>query len=100
MCARAVLLRVTGVAVGLLVEVADDFAGGADWVDAFISFAGFAVTVVLFELFVAFLNRFGFFIVCPLHGTREPYACLERSKVISNGLNVRVRREVSEARTT
>jgi hypothetical protein len=36
--------------------------------------------LVRIELFVAFLNRFGFFIVCSLHGTRGPYACLERSK--------------------
>jgi hypothetical protein len=36
--------------------------------------------LVRFEFFVAFLYRFGFFVILSLHGTREPYACLERSK--------------------
>src|SRR5258708_14607031 len=68
MCARAALLRIT-----------DDCAAGAGLFATLILFERFAVTLVRFELF-AFFDRFCFFIVCPLLGTREPYACLERSK--------------------
>ena len=59
---------------------------GVDLVAAFVLFAAFAVTLVRLELFSVFSDRFGFFIVCPLHGTREPYTCLERSKVQINFL--------------
>ncbi len=55
---------------------------GSDLVATFVFVAGFATTLVRFELFVAFLSRFGFFIASPVHGTREPYACLERSKML------------------
>jgi len=79
MLARAALLRVTGVAVGSVAGVAAGVTAGA----TFVFFAGFAATLVRFELFVALLV-FLFAIVCPLHGTREPYACRERSKVRSN----------------
>jgi len=39
--------------------------------------------LVRFGLFIAFLV-FLFSLACPLHGTREQYTCLERSKVRSN----------------
>ena len=80
--ARAALLRITGVAAGSVAGATDEVAADADLVATFVFFAGFVATFVLFGLFVAFLDRFGFFIVCHLHGTHEPYACLERSKVI------------------
>src|ERR1039457_6724610 len=81
--ARAALLRITGVAAGSVAGATDEVAADADLVATFVFFAGFVATLVRFGLFVAFLDRFGFFIVCHLHGTREPYACRERSKVIS-----------------
>src|SRR5882672_9469767 len=82
MCARVALLRVTGAAVGLGTGATDGITAGADLVAAFVFCTEFTVTLARFELFVAFLDRLGFFILCSLHGTRERYAGLERSKVL------------------
>jgi hypothetical protein len=87
MCARVALLRVTGAAVGLVTGATDGITAGADLVAAFVFCTEFTVTLARFELFVAFLDRLGFFILCPLHGTREPYACLERIKVLIKGVS-------------
>jgi len=51
MCARAELLRGTGA------------ADGAVLVAAFVFFTGFITTLLRFELFVAFLHRFDFFVI-------------------------------------
>jgi hypothetical protein len=40
-----------------------EVAGGADFVDAFVSFTSFTVTLLRFDLFVAFLDRFDFFVI-------------------------------------
>jgi hypothetical protein len=61
MCARAELLRVTGVAVGCV--VADAVPDGLDLLAAFVFFPGFTKTLFRFELFVAFLDRFDFFVI-------------------------------------
>jgi hypothetical protein len=77
------------VAVGSVAGVAN---GAAALAAAFLSFTGFTATLVRFELFVAFLFCL-FTIVCPLHGTREPYACLERSKVLIEYVMCALRQE-------
>ena len=69
MCAHAALLRVAG-----------ELTAGAEVVATLVFFVRFAATLVRFELLIDFMDRFGFFMVCPLHGTREPYACFERRK--------------------
>ena len=72
MFARAFLLRVT---LGV--------AAGVDLV-AFVAFADFAATLLRLIVFRHFLGSLRFLHCCSLHGTREPYACRERSKAKLN----------------
>jgi hypothetical protein len=63
MWARAELLRVTEVAVGLV--VAEGAPGGSDLIAALVSFSGFGfiVTLLRFELLAAFFERFDFYVI-------------------------------------
>ena len=79
-------MRTSRLAAGKWDWVANRPADSSGIVAAFVSFSGFLATRVRFEFFVAFLDRLDFFFIfCSLHGTREPYACSERSKILITG---------------